>query len=182
MMFDRLWVVAVAAVLTAVAPSALAAEYKVGFVDVSRVLETAPQAEAARTRIEKEFAPKDRKLVKERKDLRKLEDKLIREGDVMSAEKRGKLQQDILVAKRELRRTQENFREDLNIRRNQELGKLQRRVIVAIQKLAKAEKYDLIVSNGVLFASKAVDITEKVLGLLKGEKGASKKSARKKKK
>jgi len=181
MMLDSIRAVAVAVAVAAVAPSALAAEYKVGFVDVSRVLETAPQAEAARSRIEKEFAPKDRELVKERKGLRKLEDKLIREGDVMSAAKRGKLQQDILVAKRELRRTQENFREDLNIRRNQELGKLQRRVIVAIQKHAKAEKYDLIVSNGVLFASKAVDITDKVLGLLEGEKHANKTKKRKKK-
>ena len=43
-------VVAVAAIL--VFPAAVAAEFKVGFVDVPRVLDKAPQAEEARSRIE----------------------------------------------------------------------------------------------------------------------------------
>ena len=33
-------------------------EFKIGFVNIPKVLDKAPQAQAARTRIEKEFAPK----------------------------------------------------------------------------------------------------------------------------
>ena len=36
-----------------------------------------------------------------------------------------------------------------------------------IQKLAKAEEFDLIISDGVIYAGKKVDITEKVIGRLK---------------
>ena len=66
-----------------------------------------------------------------------------------------------------MRRAQEEFREELNLRRNQELSKLQRRVIEVIQELAKAEAYDLVVTDGVVYAGERVDITEKVIGRLK---------------
>ncbi|MEM7252839.1 MAG: OmpH family outer membrane protein [Pseudomonadota bacterium] len=145
----------------------IAADFKVGFVDVSRILEVAPQADAARKRIEKEFSPKDRQLISQQKEIRRSEDRLIRERDVMAAADRVKLERKIRGMKRDVRRQQEEFREDLNIRRNQELGKLQRKVILTIRDLAKAENYDLIISDGVLFAGSRVDITDKVLAKLK---------------
>ncbi len=145
----------------------VSAEFKVGFVNVARVLDKAPQAEDARERIEKEFAPKDRRLLAQQKELRALEDQLVRDGAVMTEDQRVKLEQDIRGRRREMRRAQEEFREELNLRRNQELGKLQREVIEVIQELAKAEKYDLVVSDGVLFAGERVDITDRVIGRLK---------------
>jgi len=149
--------------------TANAAEVKVGFVDVRKILDTAPQAERARLAIEREFAPRDRKLLQEQKELRQLEDRLIRDRDIMSAAERGRLEREVRTMKRELRRGQEEFRDDLNLRRNQELGKLQRKVITAIRALAKAENYDLVISDGVLFAGSRVDITDKVLAKLKQE-------------
>ena len=145
------------------------AEVKVGFVDVPKILDTAPQADRARRPIEREFAPRDRKLLQEQKELRQLEDQLIRDRDIMSGAERSRLEREIRTMKRELRRGQEEFRDDLNLRRNQELGKLQRKVITAIRALAKAEKYDLVISDGVLFAGSKVDITDKVLAKLKQE-------------
>jgi len=154
---------------TAWLSAAHAAEVKVGFVDVPKILDTSPQAELARRAIEREFAPRDRKLLQEQKELRQLEDQLIRDRDIMSAAERGRLEREIRTMKRELRRGQEEFRDDLNLRRNQELGKLQRKVITAIRALAKAEKYDLVISDGVLFAGARVDITDKVLAKLRQE-------------
>lgn len=148
-------------------PISGAAEVKVGFVNVARVLDKAPQAEQARTRIEREFAPKDRNLVDQQKELRSLEDQLVRDGSVMTAEQRSKLEGDIRARRRDLRRLQEEFREELNLRRNQELGNLQRKVIEVIQELAKAEKYDLVVGDGVLYAGERIDITDKVISRLK---------------
>lgn len=153
-------------------PSLHAAEIKVGFVNVARVLEKAPQAEAARTRIEKEFAPKDRSLVAQQKELRGLEDQLVRDGAVMTEEQRLKLESDIRARRREMRKSQAAFREELNLRRNQELSKLQRKVIQVIQEMAKAAKYDLVIGDGVLYASERIDITDKVSARLK-EEGAN---------
>lgn len=149
------------------ASNTLAQEIKVGFVNVAKVLEESPQAAQARERIEKEFAPRDRALLAQQKELRALEDQLVRDGGVMTEDQRVKLEQDIRSRRREMRRTQEEFREELNLRRNQELSKLQRRVIEVIQELAKAESYDLVVTDGVVYAGERVDITAKVVGRLK---------------
>lgn len=144
-----------------------AADLKVGFVNVNRVLDLSPQAADARERIEKEFAPKDRDLLTQQKELRTIEDELLQDGAIMTEEKRLRLEQEVRSRRRELRRAQEEFRDELNLRRNQELSKLQRRVIKVIQELAKTEGYDLVVSDGIVFASDKVDITEKILDRLK---------------
>ena len=68
-----------------------------------------------------------------------------------------------------MRREQDEFREDLNLRRSQELSKLQQKVTEVIQALAKAEKYDLIVSDGVIFAGERVDITDMILERLRAD-------------
>lgn len=156
-------------VMLGVGPGAFGQNLKVGFVNVPKVLDTAPQAAAARSIIEREFAPRDQKLLKKQKRLRQLEDKLIRDRDVMSARERRKLERDIRTMKRELRREQGEFRDDLNLRRNEEFRKLQGRVVSAIRSLAKSEKFDLVIGDGVLFASSRMDITAKVLARLKRE-------------
>jgi len=148
---------------------AAAAEVKVGFVNVAKVLELAPQAEAARNRIEREFAPKDRELLEQQKDVRGLEDRLVKNAAVLSEVERQRQETDIRASKRELRRAQDEFREDLNLRRSQELSKLQQKVTEVIQTLAKAEKYDLIVSDGVIFAGERVDITDMILEQLRAD-------------
>jgi len=152
-----------------IAGPAFAAEYKVGFVDATKVLEQAPHMENARIRLEKEFAPRERRLVGVQKEIHALEDKLGRDGAVMSDAEKSRAEREVRARKRELKRQQDEFRDDLNLRRNDELQKLQRKVIEAIQTLAKKEKFDLIVGDGVVFASKRVDVTAKVIDLLKRE-------------
>lgn len=139
-----------------------AEEVKIGFVNVARVLEKAPQAEQAKKKLEQEFSPRDKRLVAQQKELKKLEEKLARDAAVMSDSERSKIEREILSKGRELQRSQEEFREDFNIRRNEELAKLQKQVFEAIKALAKEEKFDLILTDGVVFASDKVDVTEKI--------------------
>lgn len=160
-------VLALAVPLLASVSPAAGAEMKVGFVNVSKVMDQAPQAKAARDRIQAEFAPKDQELLKQQKTIRGMEDKLMRDGDVMSDAQRRKLEQDIRSMKRDFRRTQDEFRDDLNLRRSQELSKLQREVFEVIQQLAQEQKYDLILSDGVVFAGSRVDITDSIISRLK---------------
>ena len=148
---------------------AQAAELKIGFVNAARVLEKVPQAEDARLRIEKEFAPRDKALVATQKTIRKLEEKLTRDGAIMSESERRKLERDIISQKRDLKRSQEEFREDLNIRRNEAFDKLRRRVFEVITDISKKEKYDLVVSDGVVFANDRIDMTAKVVARLQQE-------------
>jgi outer membrane protein len=147
-----------------------AADLKVGFVNVSKVLDQAPQAQSASRRIEKEFAPRDRDLVAQQKDMRAMEDRLVKNGAVMSATERERQSAEIRKLRREIRTSQGEFREDLNLARSREMTKLQRRVVKVIKDLAKAEKYDLIIGEGVIYAGDKVNITSKILAKLKTSK------------
>ncbi|MDH3315524.1 MAG: OmpH family outer membrane protein [Gammaproteobacteria bacterium] len=156
-------------VLLQLLPALALAQIKVGFVNISKVLDKAPQAESARERIEKEFAPRDRELLEQQKEIRAMEDKLVKNGAVMSATERQRQESEIRSLKREIRRLQDEFREDLNLRRSQELSKLQRKVTEVIQALAKAESYDLIVTDGVIYAGERIDITDRIIAQLTTE-------------
>jgi outer membrane protein len=138
------------------------AELKIGFVNVAQVLEKAPQAEKAKKRLEKEFSPRDKHLVAQGKEIKKLDEKLKRDASVMGESERRKLERDIIAKKREAKRAQQEFSEDFNMRRNEELGKLQRRILEAIRALAKDQNFDLLLTDGVIFASSQIDVTEQV--------------------
>jgi len=147
---------------------AQAADLKIGFVSVAKILSSAPQAEAASKRLEQEFAPRQKGLVEAQKSVRKLEEKLSKDGAVMSESQRRSLENDIRNQLRDLNRTNAELREDFNLRRNEELGKFQKQVLEVINGLAKEEGFDLVVNDGAtLYASPQVDITDKVLSRLK---------------
>lgn len=147
--------------------TAPAQELKIGFVNPAKVSNEAPQAEAARRQLEQEFAPRDQELVEMQQALQKMEERLNRDGAIMSESERRELERKIVERKREIRRAQEAFREDFNIRRNEELGKLQRRIVDTITQVAKEQGFDLVVSDGVIFASERIDITDLIIERLK---------------
>lgn len=144
-----------------------AQDAKVGFVNTTELLEKAPQADTARDNLEKEFSPREKRLVAEQKELRQLEEKLTRDGAVMSDSERQKLERDIVSGKRDLKRSRDEFSEDLNIRKNEELAKLQKIIFESIQEYAKEANYDLVITGGVVYANEKVDITSQVLDKLK---------------
>lgn len=152
---------------------------RVAFVDIAKVLESAPQAIAANNRLEKEFEKRNDGLIEMRKQQRQLEDKLAKEGVTMSESQLRKLERDIHDLKREIKRAQEDYREDLNIRRNEELRKIQKHVYEAIVELAEKEKYDLVMGDGVIHASTRINITDKVLSILSSAENSAPASSKK---
>ena len=155
--------------LVGMSQSLSALEIKLGFVNTARIMNQAPQAEAARERLKNEFKSRDEKIVALQNELKKLEDEMNKNTDVMSESVRNKNERKIVSLKRDIKRGKEEFNEDLNIRRNEELTKLQKQVYETIVALAKEKNYDVILGDSVLYASKRVDLTEQVLEKLKHE-------------
>jgi outer membrane protein len=153
--------------LSLLAGTAIAADYKIGYVQAVRVLEAAPQAEAAKKKLETEFAGRDKQLLNDQKALKTLEDRLGKDAAIMSETERQRLERDIMSKRRDLKRNSDEFREDVNFRRNEEFGKIQRQIVEAIRALADEQKYDVVLGEGVIYASKAVDITDLVIEKLK---------------
>lgn len=148
----------------------IAQDLKIGFVDTARVLKEAPQADLARKKLESEFAPRDEKIVSMQKELKGLDEKQSKDLTVMSDSARKKLERDIIALKRDIKRAKEEFTDDFNLRRNDELTKLQKIIYQTTVTVAKDDGYDVILSDSVLYTSKRVDITDKILERLRANK------------
>jgi outer membrane protein len=148
-------------------------QLKVGVVNVRQLLEEAPQYKAAMTALENEFKPRQKEIETQQKEYKAREDKLQRDGAVMAEAERAKAERDLRDRQRELVRRQNEFLEDLNVRRNEELGKLNKTLLQEVQTYAKAQGYDLIVGDGVLFAKDSLNVTSAVIASLRGKAPAA---------
>jgi outer membrane protein len=156
----------VVASLMACAMNAQSAELKVGYVQVDKILQDAPQTAESGKKLEKEFSPRSQELDRMAKQIKDLETILDKEGLTLSESERRTKERDAQNIKIEFQRKQRELREDINLRKNEELGSLQDRINKAVQSVSEAEGYDLVVYSGVAYASKKIDITDKVLKML----------------
>ena len=145
---------------------AIAADYKIGFVNTERILRDAPISVRAQKKLEKEFQGRETELQKLGKQGREIQAHLEKEGVTMSESDRQKKERELANLNREFQRLQREFREDLNLRRNEELAQVQEKARKAIQSLAENEKYDIILETGVVYVSPKIDITDKVVKVL----------------
>jgi outer membrane protein len=140
-----------------------AAELKVGYVQVDKILQEAPQTAESGKKLEKEFGPRTQELDRMQKQIKDIETSLDKDSLTMSETERRNKERDISNLKIEFQRKQRELREDVNLRKNEELGSLQDRINKAVTSVSEAEGYDLVIYGGVAYASKKVDITDKVL-------------------
>ena len=150
-------------IATGFSMTANAQQMRVGFVNVAILMDRAPQAKVAMEQLEAEFAPRQREVVAKQKELTDLAERIQRDAPVMGETERKNAENDYRNMQRDVKRLQEEFAEDLNLRRNEELGNLQRVLLQEVQNYAQTAGYDLVVGEGVLFASSAVNITENVI-------------------
>ena len=145
---------------------AQSAELKVGYVQVDKILQEAPQTAESGKKLEREFSPRSQELDRMAKQIKELETVLDKDGLTITEADRRNKERDVQNIKIEFQRKQRELREDINLRKNEELGSLQDRINKAVQSVSEAEGYDLVVYSGVAYASKKIDITDKVLKLL----------------
>ena len=143
--------------------SSHAAELKIGYVQVDKILQEAPQTAESGKKLEKEFSPRTQELERMQKQIKDGEAALDKDSLTMSETDRKNKERDLANVKIEFQRKQRELREDVNLRKNEELGSLQDRINKAVTSVAETEGFDLVVYSGVAYASKKIDITDKVL-------------------
>ena len=142
---------------------------KIGFVDGVKLTQESPQATSAAARMSEEFEPRKNDLHEVNKQLRDREERFVKDSALMSTTEKQKMERDILAAKRELRLRETEFREDLTIRQNEEMAKVWSVLRTTIQDFAKEEGFDLILFEGVSYASEKADVTPKILKRLESK-------------
>jgi outer membrane protein len=140
---------------------------KVGYVDMKRLLDNAPQVVAGREKLSKEFAPRDASLKADEKRLDDLRARQEREGATMATTDADALKREIDALDRSIKRNREAMRNDLKSRSDQELDKSWREINDAVVAFAREQGYDIVVPSPVVYASARVDITDQVLDRLR---------------
>jgi outer membrane protein len=176
MKFERLiWTALAACFFSQPAIAQDAGPLKIGYVDIQAVAAKSPQFADGNKRLEKEFTARKEELKGMESAYIQLRDRMQKESLTMSNEESRKLEEQILAQERKIRWNQGNMEEDFKIRRNQITSDMHQEIVKAILVLAQQEKYDLILTDGVLMSSSRINLTERVLTDLKNKSAAGKK-------
>lgn len=130
------------------------ADSKLGYVDVGRILRDSQQAAESAKRLKNEFSSRTAELTQLQKQI----NEQINAGTAKGRKLAG--------LKLEFDRKQRSYNEDSEIRKREELTVLQTRINKAVTTVAETESYDLVLYTGLAYASKQVNLTDKVLRLL----------------
>lgn len=160
---SKMWGLALVAAFVA-APAF--AQVKIAVVDYGRLVEESPQAKAALDAIRNEFMPKQRELQQQEVSLKGKEDKLTKDGATMTPDQRSRAEKDLRDGARELQRKRAEVQDDFNARRNEEMSRLQKTLIEEVRAYAKAQNFDIVIADGVIYSVPALDITPAILASL----------------
>ena len=149
--------------------AASAQTQKIGYVDMKRLLDNAPQVAAGRERIEAEFKGRDQLLKAEKTRLADLQAREARESAVMPKAAAEALQREIATLSRTIDRTVLKLNEDLKRRRDEEMNRRWPEINDALINYARDNGFDLVLPAPVLYASPKVDITDEVLARLRSQ-------------
>ena len=140
-----------------------AADLKIVVVNLPYILAKAPQAEAARKRMDKDFSARRNRLEAMQKKIVADAEKVKRDAATMSADARSKAEDSLISQQREFRRLQDEYNEDVARAEREEMNKLRDVIKGVISEMVKEQKYDLVLTEGILHASDKADITNEVL-------------------
>ena len=169
MMRTPLLSVAAALVLGLAAAPIVAAQNKIGVVDYRRLVAESPQAREAQNALEAEFGPRQKQLQAQAKDFETKGQKFERDSATMSDSERARTQKELRDMQIALERRNKELQEDADLRKNEELQKVQRAIVEEVQKLAKSQGYDLVLAEGVIYRTDAIDLTAPVLASLQAK-------------
>jgi outer membrane protein len=146
---------------------------KVGYVDLKRLIDNAPQMVESRNRLQREFAPRDAALKSDETRLADMNKRYARDGAIMSKADADALKRQIDTLDGAIKRTREALRNDLNTRAAADRDRIWQQINDAVIDYARAHGYDLIVPSPVVYANPRIDITDAVLDQLRRAKPAT---------
>ena len=154
-------------VLAACNNAMAASDLKIGFVSVQDLLTQAPQVEAVNAAMIARFGGKKQELQDLEAGIKTMQENYKRNELVMTEDKLEELKTKLIGKVQAFKQKEATLAQEVKVMRNQELAVLQKAVRDIINDIAKRDNYDLILSEGVVFATEKLDITESVLEEMK---------------
>lgn len=140
------------------------ADVKIGVVDVPLVLSKLPQKDEVSDKLKKEFADRVQKVEKMRTELQALENKLQKDGAVMSENEQSEQLRKLKSLQAQYQIEGQSLDEDSRRRQAEERNTLLQKVKTAIDAVAEREGFDVVLQGGgVVYAKPNIDLSDKVI-------------------
>jgi outer membrane protein len=150
------------------ASATAAASPKIGYVSVEKILTEAPQVQAVNDSMLERFGGRKTELQEMEKEINDMQEDFKRNELVMAEDKLNEMKDNIIGKIQDFKQKEAMLQQEVATVRNQELAELQQSVRSIIEEIAKADKFDLILtSEGVAYANEDLDISDKVLERMK---------------
>jgi len=144
----------------------LAQDQKIGVVNFQALMESSPQFAQVMEALASEFQPRQREALAKQKEFEELAAKIQKDAAVMGATERSNAEKEFRELQREVNRLGTELQEDVNLRRNEEIGKLQRTLLEIVNVFAQSNGFDIVLADGVIYASQSINITPQILSSL----------------
>ena len=136
-------------------------DYKIGYVNLTAIIQNAPQLPRINQRLRDEFAQQDSQFQQMQADYQEKVETFERDQEVMGVAERESLARELTQLQRDLERRGTDLQEDLQIRQNELVSELQIEILEKVQAYAELNDYDLIITEAV-YASDVLNITAAV--------------------
>ena len=173
MMYGKRLVAVIGIVLFGFLGSALAVDLKIAYVDIQKAVNESNAGKDAKKAITKEVEKFQRQIADKQKELQTLKESLEKQAPMLTPDARATREKEYQNKLREFQRWGEDTQNEINQKR----AEMERNISIALQKVIQKvgadEGYTLILEkneNIVLFVSKTIDITDRVIKAFDGQK------------
>lgn len=148
---------------------AAAQQLKIGYIDVQRIEREAIRPKRGAEMLKKEFAAREQAMREMHEKVLAMKSELEKAAPNTPSAQLERRQRVFAEQAQNFEQARRTFMEDVDRRRAEERQKFFEEVRAVVRKIAEAQKFDLVLEQGV-YASRAVDITDQVLKTLDAAK------------
>jgi outer membrane protein len=153
--------------------SPLAAELKIGCVDIQRAVNECNAGKEAKKGLAKEYEKFQRLIEEKKKELQAMKESLDKQVQMLKPEARAAKEKELQAKLRDFQRWGEDNQNELNQKQKEMERNIAAGIQKVVQKIGAEEGYALILDKNepmVLFASKPLDLTDQVIKILDAQK------------
>lgn len=159
-------------VLTLLASVCAQAEFKLGYVDLQKAIQTTASGKKAKSELEGDIEKKKKELQKKEADLKKMQEDLEKKKSVLSDEVFMKKQNEFREEMMKFQEVVAKSQQEIQKKERELTEPILKKMKTIVDKLAKDKGYSMILESSpmMLFADKSVDLTDEVVSAFEKEK------------
>jgi len=160
--------IVIASVLLFAAQGAMAAELKLGVMNVQKIIVGCKAGKAAKERFDVKMKDLQSTFTDEEADLKKLQAEIKKKSSAWSEEKKAEKVREFQKSGRELQAKTEDARFEMKQLQDKELEPILKALEKVVETYGKDQGYTMILDskNGVIFFDKTIDLSDSIVKLL----------------